>query len=318
MSAIIHGLETVFGNLPLPLLEVWGRLAYIVGCVLAISAFGGFTFRPGGRWGVGRERQAWDARAVLSIGLTFVFIVVAGYIGSFIVLVPGAQTFESLKDLMVFLCIVLFGYPALVAVPFAYGLSDLIEGVPPGYLLEWLPGYFINPACFWVAYQLFGKNPDFRRVRVWGQYLLFVVVFMSTEPVLWGYICAGKFTSAISFGNITPALFFTTAITWIMAPLAMLAAFPLARKFGFFWAEIPGHVRERPLGRKEWVWEAGTGGTSPDTVSPPHGWPIRMVILTPFIALVLLMVGATAYVTLRSASGRCAQAGHTASRGNLG
>ncbi len=302
MSAIINWLEMIFNSLPLPLLEVWGRFAYIIGLALAVSAYGGFTFKPGGRWGPGREHQAWDTKAVLSIPVTFVLIIATGYIGSFIVLVPGAQTFESLKDLMVFLCVVLFGYPALIAVPFAYGLSDLIEGVPPGCLLDWLPGYFINPACYWVAYQFFGKNPDFRRARTWGWYLLFILVFMSMEPVLWGYICAGKFTSAISFGNITPALFFTTAITWIMAPFAMLAALPLARKTGLFWAEIPGHVKERLLGRKEWVWEAGTGETSLNTVARPQGWPIRMVFLTPFIALVLLMVGATAYATLRSAA----------------
>ena len=220
MNGIIHSLASFFESLPIPLLEVWGRFAYVVGLGLAVSAFGGFTFRPGGHWGVGRERQAWDSKAVLSIPLTFVLIIVTGYIGSFIVLVPGAQTFESLKDLVVFLCIVLFGYPALITVPFAYGLSDLIEGVPPNFLLDWLPGYFINPACFWIAYQLFGKNPDFRRRRTWLMYLAFVVLFMSIEPVLWGYICGGKFTPAVAYRNITPALFFTTAITWILSPIA--------------------------------------------------------------------------------------------------
>ncbi|MDD5260681.1 MAG: ATP-binding protein [Methylacidiphilales bacterium] len=225
----------------------------------------------------------------------------SGYLGSFIILVPGAQTFESLKDLMVFLCIVLFGYPALLTVPFAYGLSDLIEGVPPGFLLDWLAGYFINPSCFWIAYQLFGKNPDFRQARTWWIYLVFVFLFMSMEPVLWGYICAGKFTSVISYGNITPALFFTTSITWIMAPFAMLAALPLARKIGMFWAEIPGHVNERRLGSREWIWEAGGGKTRPEALTMTEGWPIRMVILAPFIGLMLLMVGTTAYVTLRSA-----------------
>ena len=34
-----------------------------------------------------------------------------------------------------------------------------------------------------------------------------------------------------------------------------------------------------------------------------EGWPLRVVILAPFIALVLAMVGVTAYVTLRSAEG---------------
>ena len=76
-------------------------------------------------------------------------------------LVPGAQTLESLKDLVVLLCIVLFGYPALIVVPFAYGVSDLIEGVPPGFLLGWLPGYFINPSCSGLPTSSLARIPTF-------------------------------------------------------------------------------------------------------------------------------------------------------------
>src|SRR4051812_760361 len=222
MTTCIHWFEMAFGALPFAFLEVWGRFAYIVGIFLAAAAFGGFTFRLGGGWGLGRERQAWDVKAILGIPVTFISILATGYLGSFIVLVPGAQTFESLKDLTVFLCIVLFGYPALITVPFAYGLSDLIEGVPPDFLWDWLLGYFINPACFWVAYQLIGKNPDFRRARTWRNYAAFVLIFLAIEPILWGYICAGKFTPEISYRKIASALFFTTSITWILAPIAML------------------------------------------------------------------------------------------------
>src|SRR5688572_31458413 len=117
MENAIRSIEAALGAAPFGLLEMWGRFAYFVGFALAVAAFGGFTFRLGARWGLGRERHAWDDRAVLSIPLTFVLIVVTGYLGSFIVLVPGAQTFESLKDLVVFACIVLFGYPALITVP---------------------------------------------------------------------------------------------------------------------------------------------------------------------------------------------------------
>lgn len=305
MDSAIDSLEAIFAAIPLPLLEVWGRFAYLLGFALMLCAYGGITFRPAGRWQIGYARQAWDAKALRSLLLTFVLILATGYLGSFVVLVPGAQTFESLKDLAVFLCVVLFGYPALIAVPFAYGLSDLIEGVPPAFLIDWLPGYFINPACFWVAYQLIGKHPDFREVRTWGWYLLFVLVFMAIEPQLWGYLCAGKFTPEISYRTITPALFFTTAITWLIAPFAMLGALPLARKFGLYWAEIPGHVRERMLGRGEWLWESRPAGT-PDCSGESEGEgrpgvPIRIFLATPFIVLVLVMVGATAYVTLRSA-----------------
>jgi PAS domain S-box-containing protein len=301
MTPVITWLEELVRAIPLPLLEVWGRFSYLVGLALAICAFGGFTFRIGDRWGFGRERQAWDERAFLSIPLTFILITVSGYAGSFVVLVPGAQTFESMKDLVVLLSVVLLGYPALITVPFAYGLSDLIEGVPPEFLLAWLPGYFINPSCFWIAYQFCGRDPDFRKARTWGRYLAAAVLFLTLEPVLWGYVCSGEFTSGISYRIITPALFFTTSITWAMGPGAFLVALPLARRFGWFWAEIPGHVRERAIGDREWTWEAGRG-ESPGAAGPVlEGVPIRMLILMPFIALVLVMVGATAYVTLRSA-----------------
>jgi len=300
LSGIVVAIESFVGSLPLSLLESWGRGAFGVGLVLALVAFGGFTFRPAGRWGFGRERQAWDARAVLSVSVTFVLTMVTGYVGSFIVLVPGAQTLESLKDLVVFLCIVLFGYPALLTVPFAYGLSDLIEGVPPDLLLAWLPGYFINPACFWIAYQLIGRDPDFRRLTTWRRYAAFVLLFTAIEPVLWGYICSGAFGPEISYRAITSALLFTTAITWVLSPFAMLAALPAARRLGFFWADIPDHVEER-------VWREvrrpvdGVRRRAPPLTARRQGWPIRVILAAPFVLLVMLMVGVTAYVTLRSA-----------------
>ncbi|MBT3256421.1 MAG: PAS domain-containing protein [Deltaproteobacteria bacterium] len=301
MGTVIQLIEAFFSEIPLPLLEIWGRFGYILGFILMICAFGRITFRPGGRWGVGLERQTWDSKAIQSMLLTFLLIIGTGYMGSFIVLVPGAQTFESLKDVSVFLCVLLFGYPALIIVPFAYGIADLIEGVPPAYLWDWIFGYFINPSCFWVAYQFIGRDPDFRKARTWGWYLFFVVIFMSIEPQLWGYICSPQFTSAISFGNITPALFFTTSVTWLLAPFAMLVALPLARRFGLFWAEIPNHVKERVLGKKEWVWESGKDETDADSSEVVRGIPIRMLIVFPFVFLVLLMIGSTAFFVLRNA-----------------
>src|SRR5262245_23543059 len=301
MTHVIAWLEEVVATVPLPVLEVWGRFSYLVGLILAVCAFGRFTFRIGEKWGVGRERQTWDTKAFLSVPLTFVLIIASGYLGSFIVLVPGAQTFESLKDLVVLLSVVLLGYPALITIPFAYGLSDLIEGVPPDFLLAWLPGYFINPSCFWIANQLIGKNPDFRMAGTWWRYLVAAALFMMLEPVLWGYVCAEQFPGGISYRSITPALFFTTSITWAMGPVAFLAALPLARRFGWFWAEIPGHVRERAIGSSEWTWEAGRGETRGSADAAPEGLPIRIFIFAPFIVLMLMMVGATAVVALRSA-----------------
>lgn len=313
MDYSLHTLEVIFQSVPLTLLEVWGSFGFIIGLILMVFAFGGFTFRTGERWAVGRESQAWDEKSLYSIGISFVLIFVTGYIGSSFVLVPGAQTFESLKDLSVFLCIVLFGYPALLAVPFAYGLTDLYEGVPPDFSWDWLVGYFINPACFWLAYQFIGKNPDFRKKHTWGRYLVFVLIFMFIEPFLWGYICADKFTSKISYTNITPALFLTTAITWIIAPFAMLAAYPLAKKLGIFWADIPSHVKQRVLGHKEWIWQSGLDRKQENISDPKAGFPIRLFLLVPFVFTSLIIVGMTAYFALKNSeesSTRLAQSFH--------
>ena len=301
MTAVVAWLDAVLSSIPLPVLEVWGRFSYVVGLFLAICAFCGFTFRIGDHWGFGRARQRWDTKAFLSIPLTCVLIIVAGYIGSFIVLVPGAQTFESLKDLAVLLCVVLFGYPALVAVVPAYMLSDLIEGVPPSFVLNWAEGYFFWAAFVWMAYQLIGRNPDFRRAQTWRRYGAFVALIMLFDPVMWGFICSEKFTPAISYRNISSSLAFTLSVTWLLGPVAFLVALPLARRFGWFWADIPGRVRERAMGNSEWIWESGHG-EAPEKASPEHErLPIRMFIFAPFIALVLVMVGTTAIVALQSA-----------------
>lgn len=301
MTSVIVWLEEIVGTIPLPLLEVWSRFSYVVGLALALCAFGGFTFRIGESWRFGRERQTWDAKAFLSVPLTFVLIIATGYIGSFVVFVAGAQTFESLKDLVVLLCIVLFGYPALLAVPPAYMLSDLIEGVPPDFVLNWTEGYFLWTAFVWMAYQLIGRNPDFRLAQTWRRYGVFVVLIMLFDPLMWGFICSGEFTPAISYRNISSALFFTLAVTWVMAPPALLAVLPLAKRSGWFWADIPGRVKARPIGWTEWVWQSGPNQTPGSAGLVQDGLPIRIFLFTPFIALVLVMVGVTALVALRSA-----------------
>lgn len=300
MDRIILLLEAFFQNIPLPLLEIWGSFAFMVGIVLMVLAYGGFSLRTGDHWGFGRESQAWDDKALIATAISFVLIFITGYIGSFFVLVPGAQTFESLKDLSVFICIVLFGYPALIAVPFAYGLTDLYEGVPPEFVVDWLVGYFINPACFWLAYQFIGKDPDFRKQKTWGRYLIFVFLFMCIEPPLWGYICAGKFTPRISYNVITPALFFTTSITWFLAPFAMMFALPLARKFKLYWAEIPSHVRQKTFGSTEWTWQSGPRKHWIPSKELHQGIPLRLFLLIPFISVILITVGITAFYSIKS------------------
>src|SRR4029077_3917691 len=113
----------------------------------------------------------------------------------------------------------------------------------------------------------------------------------------------------------------TTSITWAMGPVAFLAALPLARRFGWFWAEIPGHVKERAIGSNEWSWEAGRGDTRGRADDVQEGLPIRIFIFSPFIALVLVMVGATAVVALGSADDDAAMLGtrlHHAMSVNIG
>src|SRR5262249_28397586 len=67
VNAVIRALEHVYASLPLAVLEVWGRFGYLLGFALMLFAFGRFTMRPGGQWGLGRERQTWDSRALVSI-----------------------------------------------------------------------------------------------------------------------------------------------------------------------------------------------------------------------------------------------------------
>ena len=96
---------------------------------------------------------------------------------------------------------------------------------------------------------------------------MFVVLIMLFDPVMWGFICSEKFTPTISYRNISSALAFTLSVTWLLGPVAFLVALPLARRFGWFWADIPGRVRERAIGSSEWIWEIrsqrGTGKRRP-------------------------------------------------------
>jgi membrane protein YqaA with SNARE-associated domain len=60
--------------------------------------------------------------------------------------------------------------------------------VPPGFVLNWAEGYFFWTAFVWMAYQLIGRDPDFRRAQTWRRYGLFVILIMSFDPVMWGFI----------------------------------------------------------------------------------------------------------------------------------
>ncbi|TGL19183.1 HAMP domain-containing protein [Leptospira yanagawae] len=303
MAEILIWLEFIISKIPLPILEVWGRFAFLLGSLLAIFAYTGFTFRNGKQFRISREVWTWNLKSFYFFLITFVSIFVTGYLGSSVVLIPGAQTLESLKDLSVFLCLNFFGYPALLAVPFAYGLSDLIEGVPPDFLWDWLPGYFINPSLFWISYQMIGKSPNFRNVRVWVYYLIFVVLFLVLEPFLWGYLCSKQFGSEISYRTISSALIFTTGLTWIFAPFVTGFLFPIVKKIGYFWAEIPSQVKEVSITEPRLIWNSSSENLTPSNqiTEDRTGISLQLFIVAPFVCLVLLLVGITSYVTLKNA-----------------
>jgi hypothetical protein len=65
MNAIVAWYEMLVTTVPLPLLEVWGRFAYIVGLFLAICAFGGFHLPDRGALGysAGRGRRGTRSRS---------------------------------------------------------------------------------------------------------------------------------------------------------------------------------------------------------------------------------------------------------------
>lgn len=303
MAEILVWLEFVISKIPLPILEVWGRFAFLLGSLVAIFAYTGFSFRNGKQFRISREVWTWNLKSFYFFLITFVSIFVTGYLGSSIVLIPGAQTLESLKDLSVFLCLNFFGYPALLAVPFAYGLSDLIEGVPPDFLWDWLPGYFINPTLFWISYQMIGKSPNFRNVRVWIYYLIFVVLFLALEPFLWGFLCSKQFGSEISYRTISSALVFTTGLTWILAPFVTLFLYPFVKKMGYFWAEIPFQVKEVSITEPRLVWTSTSEEWkfSDQVEEDRTGISLQLFIVAPFVCLVLVLVGITSYVTLKNA-----------------
>lgn len=292
--------ENLVGSIPLPLLETWGKFAYLVGTVLAICAYAGFTFRAGGGWKLGRERSRWGLRAVLAIPITFLVVVLSGFLGSFFVLVPGAQTFEVIKDMAVFLCLLYFGYPALLTTPLAYGLSDIIEGVAIENILDWGHGYLINPAFFWLGCQFLGRDPDFRKWKTWPPYLAFVTLFLACQPIFWGFVCAGGLSPELSYGKVVPALTLTMLSTWLLTPFATLVTYPLVKKVGYYWAEIPYRVQQKAWSSDEWEW-VKTDGPSSSSVVPIGSIPVRMFLLTPFAALMLLMLAVMASVTLKGA-----------------
>ncbi len=300
---LILWIDALFSGIPLPFMEIWGPVGFAIGVLLALATYGGFTFYVNGRWCVAREHYRPDNRFIVSIALTIVLMLGGGFVGRNIWLVPGAQSLESISDLSVFLCAVLLGYPAFIAIPLGYILSDLIGGIPFQQLLVWLPGHLLISAFHWVAYSLIGRDPDFRKLRTWRRYLLFVLFFLSFYPIYWGFVCgpmSGVFPAGISYTKITPSIFTTFLVTWALAPLAMLIAYPLFRRLGLYWGHIQGYVKVRPVGGRRIIWQSGKVKTGHLQEASQAGFPTRIFIAAPVVLLLIVTSGAVAYISLRS------------------
>ncbi|WP_084456593.1 ATP-binding protein [Desulfogranum mediterraneum] len=296
-------IDGMFSKIPLPLTEIWGVVGFTIGSAFAIAAFGGLRFNVRGRWGIAREGYRLDNRFIISMVLTFLLMAAGKYLGHHILLVPGAQSLESLFDLAVFLCAVLFGYPAILTIPAAYFLLDAIGGFPLNDLVSWIPGHLLIGGYHWLGYILIGRDPDFCKGRTWRRYILFVLIFLAFYPACWGFICgpfSGVFPADISYTRITPSIFMTFMLTWLLAPFFMLIAYPLARKVGLFWADIDNHVTIRERGSREIIWQSGPDRPALVDSEGAAGWSARFFFGAPVVLLVLATFGAVSYITLNS------------------
>ncbi len=300
---LVLWIDGVFSGIPLPFMEIWGTMGFTLGLLLASSAYAGFAFCVNGRWCFAREHYRLNNRFIVSIVLTIVLVLGGGFVGRNIWLVPGAQSLESIFDLSVFLCAVLLGYPALMVIPLAYILSDLIGGIPFQQLLVWLPGHMLISAFHWVGYSFMGREPDFLKRKTWLRYLLFVLLFLSFYPVYWGFVCgpmSGTFPTDIAYTQITPSIFTTFLVTWALAPPAMLIAYPLFRRAGLYWADIEGYVKIRPVGGRKVIWQSGQVETDRLHEISTAGFPIRIFIAGPLVFLLIVTSGAISYISLHS------------------
>ena len=169
-------------------------------------------------------------------------------------------------------------------------------------MLNWLEGYFFWTAFVWMAYQLIGRNPDFRRARTWGRYWRVRRAHHGPRPGDVGLHLLGPVHPAISYRNISSG-----AVLHVDGHLAPGARGVSVRAADgpAVWLVLGGDPRPRPgaraRGRRVDLGERPRRRRRATRTWSSEGLPIRIFIFTPFIALVLVMVGVTAIVALRSA-----------------
>lgn len=303
LKSIVIWVDELFTAIPLPLLEVWGPISFILGCIFALCALYGLTLFPEKGWKIARERYKFNNRFIFSIILTFLLMMAGKYIGDNIWLVPGAQSFESLYDLAVFLCAVILGYPAIIAIPFAYFFLDVIGGFPIADASKWIPGYILIASYHWIAYILLGRDPDFLKIKNWLKYIIFVIIFMALYPAYWGFVTgpySGVFPNDLSYLKITPAVLGTFIVTWLIAPFTLLFVYPIARKLKIYWADSPNYVAIQDIKSKSTLWISGSKNKPIKHQETYNGVPTRLLLGIPILILLLFIFLSTSFSALRS------------------
>ncbi|WP_077033904.1 PAS domain S-box protein [Pelomonas sp. KK5] len=279
MQATIQLLESLFAGWSLGFLSAWGRLAGLVGAVLVVCAYGRLTLRSEGRWRLARDPQAWDAQAFTGMLASFALVLLAVFGDLNFPGVEGLQPLGPVRGVAVFVCIALWGYPALVGIPPASLLAHLIGGVSPDFVADWLGGYFLWPAVAWMGRRwiLGAQAPDFGRWRTWAGFAPFALLALLVVPAMWGWLCADIVGPRLAYSALVPKLLVTLLAACVLAPFVMLALLPLARRLGL----LPA-----------------AGGAAGQAAA--GAMPLRMALGGSLAAMVLAVSCAVALLALRS------------------
>ncbi|HEY4079600.1 MAG TPA: response regulator [Burkholderiaceae bacterium] len=226
-------------HLSLPWLVAWGDVGFWLGGLLVPLAFGGLTLKPTPHWDLPRLMRHWDGQDLVDAGIAAASVALLGYAWPYLVGEPSNQLFEVLKLAVGLVTLLVFGYPALLAMPVGFLLGDLITGRPLSLILAWLPGYLLLPAYMWLAPLLMGRWPDFRRRRTWLRYAAFVLIFMALEPPIWSRFLAPLMSSELAYRHLLPVTWLVHLAVLVLAPLALAVLSAVMAVFsGLRWGEV--------------------------------------------------------------------------------
>jgi len=228
----------------------------VIAWILSVFVLLGFTVTS--NFKIARVKQRWDARALSTMALVVALVTVSDVFGSMFWLVPGLQSFESIRQIFLFLSPMLFGLPGVWGGPFLAALvADAVSGVFSTILF---PGYFIELIWGWVAFKMLGKDPDFRKGKTWALWLIHAAVIWLYVAPAWGWICgpwSHLLPVEVSYLALVPSIQFTVIFSLVLTPFVCMAALPLVKRYGLYWRDIPGFYSETPLGSKKPTYETG-------------------------------------------------------------